>query len=254
MDKDNSLRNTKTLLFLLVSFLSFNIIGQETIFEEKTTIYSSEMSGSISMNTNGYSASFRYAKYLGAFKKQFYEFEIGNIKHPREIKSISPRDENVRGFVFGKLNALYVVRPTIGIQKVFIPKQSIKGVSVAYVASIGPSFGFEKPVYLNIERISNNQRVVVKERYDPDKHNINDIYGRASFLNGFGQLKLNPGIHGKLGFHFDYASERERVKAIEVGLMVDGYFRPVPILAYAKNRAVFTNLYLAIYFGKREVK
>lgn len=240
--------------FFLVVF-STQSFAQETIFEEKTTVYSSERSFGLGMNSNGFSLLFREARYKGAFVKQYFEIDLGNIKHPREVRSIPPFDDNARGYVFGKLNAFYLLRPSIGVQKVFLPKQSIRGVSVAYLFSFGPSLGFVKPIYLNVEtRDDRGFPSLVRERYDPDEHQINEIFGRASFINGFDELQFKPGIFAKFGFQFDYSSDRASLKGIEAGIMADVFFEEIPILAFTENRAAFINLYISFFFGSREVK
>ena len=234
-----------------------SVYAQETIFEEKTTIYSEEMSGGIGMHTNGFMGTFRYGTYLTGFTKRIYEIEIANIKHPKEIKSIFPFEDDVRGYIYGKVNSFYVIRPSVGFHKVFMPKQSIKGVSISYITQLGPSIGFAKPIYLNIiEREPNtaNSVNIVKRKYDPEIHEQGSIYGRASFLNGFDEMKVYPGVFCKVGLQFDYGRERESLRGIEVGLKVDAYFSTIPIMAFTSNRAVYPNLYLAIMYGARKTK
>ena len=230
--------------------------AQETIFESKTTIYDKEVSGGIGIHTNGFTGVFRTGKFLTGFTKRIYEIELANIRHPREIKSVFPFEENARGYIFGKMNSFYVLRPSVGYHKVFIPKQSLFGVSVAYVTHVGLSIGMAKPVYLNIiEREPRiNQTNIVKKRYDPEEHDIEDIYGRASFFNGFSEIEFYPGLFGKFGFHFDFATEQESLRAIEVGVKLDAFFTEIPIMAFTDNRAIFPNLYISILFGSREVR
>lgn len=208
------------------------------------------------MHTNGFMGTFRYGKFLTGFSKRIYEIEIGNIKHPKEIKSINPFESDVRGYVFGKLNYFYFVRPSIGYHKVFIPKQSIRGVSVTYVVHGGLSLGFAKPVYLNIQEdeLGTNNKIIVRRRYDPDKHDQGDIYGRASLLNGIDEMKLYPGLFGKFGLHFDYAQKRESLRSVEVGIKTDVYMQDIPLMAFTDNRPYFLNLYLEILFGQRKVE
>jgi len=231
-------------------------LGQETVFEEKTTIYDTEISGGIGMHTNGFLGVFRMGKYLDGFTKRIYEIELANIRHPKEIKSVFPFEQNSRGYIFGKMNSFFVLRPSIGLHKVFIPKQSLYGVSITYVAHIGPSIGLTKPVYLNIietEPTSNRSRIV-KQKYDPQEHEQSEIYGRASFLNGFDEISFHPGIFAKFGFQFDFASSRESLRAVEAGLKVDVFFEEIPIMAFTDNRAIYPNLYVSILFGSREVR
>jgi len=246
----------RLLSISILLFLTQHICSQETIFEETTTIYANETSGGIGMHTNGFVGTFRYGKYLTGFSKRIYEVEIGNIKHPKEIKSINPFENDVRGYVFGKLNYFYFLRPSIGHHKVFIPKQSIRGVSVTYVLHGGFSFGFAKPVYLNIQEdeAGTNNTIIVSRRYDPDKHDQGDIYGRASFLNGMDELRLYPGIFGKFGFHFDYGQRREALRSIEVGIKTDIYLEEIPLMAFTDNQPYFVNFYLEFFFGERKVE
>ena len=251
-----SLKFKCVFIFFFIFSIPLYILGQETVFEEKTTIYDKEISGGIGMHTNGFLALFRFGKYLDGFTKRIYEIELANIRHPKEIKSVNPFEQNARGYIFGKMNSFFALRPSIGLHKEFIPKQSLYGVSITYVAHIGPSIGITKPVYLNVlenEPFSNRANIV-KRKYDPEEHQQGDIYGRASFLNGFDELQIHPGIFAKFGFHFDFASSRESLRAVEAGIKIDAFFEEIPIMAFTDNRAIYTNLYVSILFGSREVR
>ncbi|MDB4061650.1 hypothetical protein N8371_01535 [Vicingaceae bacterium] len=242
------------LTSLVALLLSVELFSQETIFEETTTVFKTEQSFGVGTHTNGFQATYRHGKYLDGFSKRIYEIEIANVKDPREIKSIYPFEEDVRGYIFGKLNSFFIIRPSIGNQRVLFPKQSIKGVSITSLFQFGPSIGFAKPVYLNIiQEESITSRIVSKERYDPDKHSTNNIYSRASFFNGFEEIKVFPGLFAKLGLHFDYGDERELIKSAEVGVTIDAYYAKVPILAFNEDRQFYPNLYIAIFIGNRSV-
>ena len=242
------------LTFAVVGMFTAKLFGQETIFEEKTTIFKTEQSFGVGIHTNGFQATYRYGKYLNGFSKRIFEIEVANIKDPREIKSIYPFEEDVRGYIFGKLNSFFALRPSIGTQNVIFPKQSIKGVSITSVFQVGPSLGFAKPVYLNIiQEESIASRVVSKERYNPEKHSTNNIYSRASFFNGIEETQIYPGLFGKVGLHFDFGEERELIKSAEVGLTIDAYLSRIPILAFNSDRRFYSNLYIAILFGTKNV-
>ena len=247
------------IVFMCLFYSSIDAIAQETIFEEKTTIYADEFAGGAALHTNGFSLNFRYNRYNGAFNKLSYEFEFASIKHPREIRTVSQLEDDVRGYIFGKLNSFFALRPSIGYHSIFVPKQSIRGVSISRIFHVGPSFGFAKPVYLNIQVIesvgSGFQTVnIVTERYDPSEHDQGDIYGRASFFNGFSEMRLYPGIFTKFAFEFEYSNQKETIKALELGITSDFYFEKVPILAFSENRSWFLNLYVGILFGQKNTK
>lgn len=249
--------NLKCLLIVLC-FTPLFIIGQETVFEEKTTIYVDEYSGGLGMHTNGFNLNFRYGQYRGAFNKRVYEIEFATLKHPKEIKTISQLEDDVKGYVFGKLNSFFTFRPSVGIHKIFIPKQSIKGVSMTYQFHLGPSLGLAKPVYLNIREKEENTNLnsynIVTRRYDPAIHDQGDIYGRASFFRGFSEIKLHPGIYSRFALEFDYGNRRESIRAIEVGMAADIFMKKIPIMAFAENRSFFLNLFVGIQFGEKNTK
>lgn len=246
----------RIILFCLLLGLSSFLNAQETVFEEeKTTIYATEMSGGIGMHTNGFMANFRYAKYLSGFSKRVYEIEIANLRHPQEIRSINPFQDDVKGYVFGKMNNFYAIRPSIGIQKVFVPKQSVRGVSIAWLANFGASLGLAKPIYLNVQvEDQDNNTIIVRRKYDPDEHDQDEIFGRASFFNGISETRLYPGFFFKTGLHFDYANDRAMLRSIETGLTLDVFLEEIPIMAFTENRQAFINLYVSLHFGAREVE
>jgi hypothetical protein len=244
----------KKVVYFFFCLLPFQaVVAQETIFEEKTTTFSSEKFGGIGMHTNGFHATFSWGEYLTGFTKRIYEIEIANIRHPREIKSVSPLDDDMRGYVYGKKNAFYTIRPSIGFHKIFVPKQSVKGVSISYVAHIGASLGLAKPIYLAVEKQDERNNIfIVREKFDPDEHQQGEIYGRASFLNGLDEIRLYPGAFIKAGFNFDYGGDRETLRAIELGLKADVFLKKIPIMAFTDNRQLYLNIYLSILFGVRE--
>jgi len=97
-------------------------------------------------------------------------------------------------------------------------------------------------------------RIIVREKYDPEVHDQGQIYGRASFLNGFEEIKLYPGAFVKAGLQFDYGVAQEDLRALEVGLMADLYAKKVPIMACTSNRQFYLNLYVSYMFGSRDLR
>ena len=212
------------------------------------------MVGGAILHTSGWGLNFRYAEFLTAFSKLAYEIEIVGLKHPKELKIYSPYEDNVRGYIYGKKNVVTLIRPSIGLQNVFISEQSIKGVSISYYFNLGPSFAIAKPVYLNIieEAETFSSVNIVTKKYDPEEHTVDNIYGRASYFEGVNEMKLYPGIFAKFGFQFEYANSMDIVKALEAGIAADIYFKEVQIMALTENKAIYLNLYLNLLFGKRK--
>ena len=91
-----------SIFFLLL--ITSSLIGQETIFEEKRTIYKREHSYGLVLHTSGWGITYRYGLYNTGFTRRTIEGEIVGIKHPKEIKSFSSIFDNSNGYKYGKLN------------------------------------------------------------------------------------------------------------------------------------------------------
>ncbi len=242
------------IFFILLCLTGLKpVFSQGTIFEEKRTIYASESSLGIHLHTSGLGFNYRYNKYLTGFTKRSYEIEWATIKHPKEVKSYNPNFDNAKSYVLGKLASFSTLRLSVGYHKVFIGKQSVKGVDISWLYNIGLSLGYAKPYYLLIiKRIDQNQIPLQSEIFDPNKHNVANIFGRDSGLKGLFEGKIYPGIHSKFGFNFETSPYSDGLKSIECGVAVDYYFKTIPIMALAKNYNFFFNLYINFLIGGKK--
>ena len=203
------------------------------------------------LHTRGFGGYARYAQNLTGFSQLVYGFELSNMRHPKQQKISNPFYEDAKGYFLGKLNSLTVTRFNIGWQKVLFGKELEKGVKISYLTQFGPTLGWVAPVYLEITDGSVGSRDISVERYDPDEHNIGNIYGRASFIYGVQNLSIYPGGHAKLAMNFEYSPLDESVKALEVGVTFDGYLQEVPIMARTDNYQFWTTFYVSFHFGKK---
>ncbi len=249
----------KGILILFLTSLGFVTVQaqtqEQTIFDESVIIYDRSVYGGGILHTNGWGLHVTYTKNKGAFKSRMYQLDIVGMKHPKEVRSFNPYYDDSRSYIYGKLNNFFVIRPTIGKKYLKFDKIRKSGVAVGYNWRLGPSLGFSKPVYLEIgipgEGQFNYVDVIV-EKYDPDQHNVENIFGRASGLRGFDELRIHPGIHGAFALNFEYDPERSGIKGIEVGATLDYYpIEEIEIMAFADNKAIFFNFYLALQFGSK---
>ncbi|MEP7171514.1 MAG: hypothetical protein ABI855_19240 [Bacteroidota bacterium] len=244
-----------TLLLLLVDVMCVNAQQNPNEYEETPPVLmKNELSFGISLHSNGWGLDFRRGKNLTVSKKRMIEIELVGMHHPKEIKSVNPYYENSKSFVYGKLNSLTVLRGAIGFQRVIAAKGERGGVEIRLNYTGGISLGFAKPVYLDI--ITNNINdpgvfTLSTEKYDANKHSIDVIYGRASFTKGLDEIKVHPGIYGKLGFSFEYGSQDDDVKIIETGITIDAYDKTIPLMALTQNNQLYFNFYINLLYGRK---
>lgn len=205
------------------------------------------------IHTSGFGLGYRSGKHITGYKKRMFEIELTGMKHPKEIRTVNPYFENSKSYIYGKENSFLLVRAGIGKQKIINSKPYWGGVELRYFYYGGLSLGLLKPVYLYIlhETSTPYQYNLSIEKYDPDKHFAENIFGRASYFQGFNKLKPMPGLYFKTGVNFEYGAYDESIKAIEAGVALDVYSKSVPIMAFVKNRNYFVSLYLSFHFGSR---
>ncbi len=255
--------------FFLISFFFFlsSFIFSQTNSAQKTTddifaetdqrnygdgastIYKNEHSGALLVHSFGWGGNFRKGKHITAKLRSIYSIEAVGMKHPKEYKSYNPHNGNNKGYVYGKLNTLTIFRPAAGIQKIMFTKEGKRGVQVSYVLLGGVSLGFVKPVYLEIDQ--GRSLPPRTEKHDPEKQSQADILGRSPILKGVDEGKIYPGLHSKIGFNFEYAPQENIIRAIETGIAVDAFYKPVPMMAYFENKQFFITYYVSWHFGKK---
>ena len=155
-----------------------------------------------------------------------------------------------------------------------------KGVAVGISYEFGPSIGLVKPYYLEINDSDSsresNQVTTKSEKFTPEtvERFLSEqlILGSSGFSTGLSEISLLPGVQAKAAIHLDWGAFDEFVRGVEAGLMVDVYFRRVPIMVddalvqslsqgststinieprNVQNRPFFINFFLNFQIGRR---
>lgn len=248
-----------SLLFLLIGsgFVAFAQNEEDVPFEEIDTILNKvilkkEISGGVMLNTRGWGFIFRKGFNENAFRKNIWEAEVSGIKGDKQVRVnfYGAYYSNANSYIYGKLNKVYDIRSGLGRQHRLNTKPYWGGVEVRVAYYGGISIGIAKPIYLYIIN-QNNYNTIESEKYDPESHFIENIYGRAPFLDGIDETKFYPGLYAKVGLNFEFGQYKTSIKALEAGVMIDGYAIPIPIMAFRDPHYYFLNFYFSFTFGKR---
>ncbi|MAR68026.1 MAG: hypothetical protein CL833_12335 [Crocinitomicaceae bacterium] len=250
------MKRTRVITHFPLLFLCFSTIvyGQKPAVEKSYAMFKKEYYGGISFNTNGWGLSFYSTRHKTAVVKRLITVDFNVVKHPKEYKIYNPLDDNSKSYVFGKLNGFATLDVGLGKKKIFFEKLRSKGLQLSANWSVGPSLGLVKPVYLEILKFNGIEVVgIAEEKYDPESHNLTNIYGRAPNLRGLGEMRFAPGGFAKFGLNFEFSSEREGLKALELGAKVNVYPWEIPIMTAIDNKFIFTELYICLQFGKKYI-
>ena len=204
------------------------------------------------LHTNGWGLIFRKGHNATALRQFMWEIEFSTYKSSKEVRSINPNYSDSRSFFYGKLNYVWFLRGGIGQQHILNRKPYWGGVQLSWLYYGGFSLVVTKPVFLYIIYKKDGYPDEFKEeKYNPDRQQIYDIFGRGSFLSGINQLGFHPGIYGKTGLNFEYGAKNRLISSLEIGGTLDYSPIPVAVMAFNPKQNFFLTLYLSIMFGKR---
>jgi hypothetical protein len=239
--------------FLIIQFIFLNYHSQLPAVQVNEARFTKEAWGGIIMHSQGFGLNFNYSKFKTYKKKKYYTLDFLSMHHEKEYKIFGSIDESAKRYVFGKLNSFMVLRPGIGGRKMFLEKLRDNGLQIAFNWSYGPSIGLTKPVYLEVLKINSLGQIIgySTEKYDPEAHNIYNIYGRGPWSKGFLESKFHIGGFLKLACEFEFSDDRGIIKALELGGVLDVFPNRIPIMTEIENPFIFPTVYLSVLIGAK---
>ena len=241
------------IIIVLIQCSTFNYYSQLPAVQVNEARFTKEVWGGVIMHSQGFGLNLNYSKFKTYKKKKYFTLDFVGMKHEKEYKIFGSIDESAKRYVYGKLNSFLVLRPGIGGRKMFLEKLRDNGLQIAFNWSFGPSLGLTVPVYLEVLKINSFGEVVgfSIERYDPESHNIYNIYGRGPRSRGFLESKFHIGGFVKLACEFEFSDDRGVIKALEIGGVLDVYPQRIPIMSEIDNPFIFPTVYLSALIGAK---
>jgi len=177
----------------------------------------------------------------------FWAVELSNVKNPKEV-----RYNTVLGnsYIFGKSNYLYSIRPQYGREIQLFKKAPNQGVQVSVLGAIGPSLGLIAPYYIEY---AVNRLETVTEQYDPEVHQSRfNILGTGALFQGLGQSEFAFGANAKAAVSFEFGVFKSNVTGLELGYMLEGFTKEIPLIPTTENRQLFQSVYFTFFYGFRQ--
>ena len=204
----------------------------------------------LNFNTIGWGVTFDYAKQKNVNYKTTFGVVLTNVRNQKEFKIVGTSGS--RGYYLGKVNSLVAIRPTIGGDYRLFKARRENGIEIQFKWKIGPSFGFLKPVYLEIDKGSNNDKIQVSERYNPDIHYTGIVYSSSKWFKGIKDGRFKTGLFAKSGVDFNFSTNKRSITGGEIGVMADIYpFNEIELLYKQTEQKLFVSLYLQFNLGKK---
>lgn len=245
----------RVLVKILLVFSFFQSLrAQEPEETENKVGFRSEWYGGLHLNTSGWGGELTKSVFKTYKKYDLFTLNISTLRHVKEFRVRNQIVPEARSFKYGKINSAISTRIGYGRRYMLYEKFREKGVEIYFVGQFGLNIAMLKPIYLEIVQFDQDGNPLperVDERYDTDKHNDQNIFGKSSNLKGIGESKFNFGGYAKTGFMFEFADNREKILALETGVMLDAFPKKLVILDSELNQQLFFNIYLNVVFGKK---
>lgn len=229
----------------------------------KQEVYTKTRQVNVKLTPIGFQFGYSFGTIPNFYTNDYFHFEIGQIRHPKELSSgIQNLKSSIsRGFYknysYGKQNSLYTLRASKGKNVYWSDRTTVKSVQIGYTYRYGLSLGLLKPYYIQISEeqtgLLNRELKDIKYSEENREKFLDEqyIFGKSSFSKGLGEMKPIPGVHAQGGILFDWGKDGRTILATEIGLMLDFYFSSVPLMVDQSDKPFFINMYVALQFGRR---
>ncbi len=236
-------------IFFLLS-LSLQGYCQQPDNSPKDVLYKRERSGFLEFRSNGWGFGYRLGKFKTGFKKKTWDLSFSFVRDIKQIKVVPINKAYGSRYYFGKLIYFYNLKALYGTQKVISTKPYWGGVEIRRFFFGGANLGIGVPVYVYVYNFDDGAGTTL-EKFDPQKHDYQDIYGKGPFTKGLSELKLYPALSFKSGLNVEYGMLSSVTKAVEAGFQLDLYPIPVQIMGFKDPSYFMASIYLAFHFGRR---
>ena len=219
---------------------------------EERLVYNHQNSYKIAIHSRGFGGGFKIGRIKSIHLVRNWEAEIVSLHSLKEIKTLNMSTYNMRPFVYGKLNYVYVLRFGYGEDRRIFGKPYWGGIETRWTYEAGASLALLKPYYYYVVTYQPSTtggyiETIEEKTFDRTL----DILGRSAFTKGIGETKLSPGIHASLGLGFDIGKSRTRVQSINVDAKAEYFPLGVSIMESEQNKHLFITFMLSYNWGTR---
>ncbi len=235
------------LLLLIFFAISLSARGQKA----ERAFY-----GGVMYKTSGFGLLYQNKFDAGKRLGKQYDIELATYRHPQETKTFNADVNNPTPFVFGKMNKAAILKLQYSVSHRISEFSDAQRVGIDFIAGAGVAIGILKPVYINlIYPDPLGYETIVSEKYDPKKHwDKTRIAGYTDNRVGWNELSYKGGIALSAGIGFTWGYFTNYPKRLESGFYLEYFDKGLPVMAFAKNKALQNGVYVKLLFGKRTIE
>ena len=173
----------------------------------------------------------------------------------RETKIESAFGEQGGDYTFGKLNYVFMISPTAGVQWALFPENDRNLLDFRLTAQVGPAIAVMVPYKVEIfTPVAGRPQFGFAEvqSYDPDLHGFEDIIRKAKVFDGNVETTNKIGVSTRVNLLMDFSKSTEYVSGIRIGVNADFFSDELPIMAITENKKAYLTATVGLVFGFRQ--
>ena len=173
----------------------------------------------------------------------------------RETKIASAFGEQGGDYSYGKLNYVFMVSPTVGMQWNLFPDGDRNLIDFHVSAQVGPAIAFLVPYKVEIfTPVAGRPQFGFPkvENYDPGLHSYEDIIRKAKVFDGDLETTNRVGVSTRLNMYFDFSKNPEYLSGVRLGVNADIFGEELPVMAITENRRAYLTGTVGLIFGFRQ--
>ncbi|MFT5725307.1 MAG: hypothetical protein ACI9JN_002431 [Bacteroidia bacterium] len=215
--------------------------AQNSEFLSKTKSYGM----GFQVKSNGFGFAYQQQNFSYKHFDRYYYVDFGSFKHTNESKIVNHKVENKMPYVYGKLFHTAVLRAASGVSLTLVKPNLQNDIAIDIQGALGLSIGLQRPVYLRIETLENDQKTVKTIKYSRgDVPTSEDIIGYSKNGEGWGALEYRPGVVGHFNVAFSWDEFAQVSKRVNVGGSLDYFPQGLPIMAFDQNPKLNATFYI----------
>ncbi|MFN8294869.1 MAG: hypothetical protein U0T69_01680 [Chitinophagales bacterium] len=256
-------------LFLFLGIFSFVVAEAQSRREDSnlnrdSVLYKKSWAAGARLKSDGFSLGAEFTKSKRFKRSLLFQFQFSYFIHPKQTRQQSPYGsgglfggDGFKPFIYGKQNTLFTLYGGVGQKFLLAEKGKRHGVQLFFKYAGGLTLALLKPYSLRVipkPLTTATEDDLVDVTYQEGVDNSFLDYERIVGASGFGKgwkMKVLPGLHLEVGMEFDFGKNESFIKALEIGITSDFYYKKVPVMV-DKNKFLYPGVYAGFMLGKRK--
>lgn len=258
-----------SLLFCCLFLGGLEELHAQSTLNPDSVIYRKSWNAGMRLRSNGFCFGAEFTRSQRFKKSLLFQVQFSYFVDPKQTRQQSPYGsggifgDGYKPYIFGKRNSLFTLYGGVGQKFLLAEKGKRHGVQIFFKYAAGFSLAILKPYYLKVvdtTSIQNNtfsQTVDIgyveggnNELFLGNSRYGNIIVGASGFRKGW-KLSALPGLHTEIGMEFDFGKNDQIIKALEIGVAADFYYKKVPVMIQ-DNTFLYPSVYVGFMLGQRK--